>query len=93
MMTESDDGPVASGRPHLIIEVADREPLSLEDFVGETTFIVVDDIRVARIEGSGILSTDGVMFNQRDGRGRDLREWHITGSLDDQFEAAPVGKY
>ena len=84
---------MASGRPHLIIEVADREPLSLADFVGDTTFIVVDDIRVARIEGIGIQDSDGVRFSQRDGRGRDLRCWYITGSLDEQFEASPISKF
>jgi hypothetical protein len=92
-MTGDINASVASGRPHLIIEVADREPRGLSDFVGETAFVAVDDVLAQRIAGTGTLGGDGVRFCQKNEGGHDLRTWLITEAADEQFEACPLGVF
>ena len=92
-MIQDNNASVASGRPHLIIEVADREPFELADFLGDTAFVAVDDARAHRVEGTGTLEVDGVRFCQKGEGGRDLRTWLITGAADGQFDASPLGHF
>lgn len=93
-MTTESSGSVASGRPHLVIDVAGRQPIRLDDFVGDTFFVAVADTRTFRVEGAGMPASDGVRFSQKDSAtGKDLRVWRITGTADDQFEASTVSAY
>lgn len=89
-MTNDHNAPVVSGRPYLIVEVSDRAPRALNDFLGDIAFVAVDDERTQRISGIGSLESDGVRFCQKDDVGHDLRSWLISEIADEQFEAYPL---
>ncbi|MEP6560404.1 MAG: hypothetical protein ABJD68_04915 [Nakamurella sp.] len=85
---------VVSGRPYLIIDVSGYEPVRLDDFIGETGFMIVIAAETRRIEGAGSRDMHGVRFYEKEqGTGKDLRTWHITVTQDDEFEARTLSNY
>ena len=88
-MPELPAGPLASGPPLLVIEVAGRPNLS-STISWANDFVVVEDCNARRIEGTGVLVDDGVRFTQKSRTGKDVRTWHISGNEEDQFDAIPI---
>ena len=70
---------VVSGTPYRIVRVADREPFALDDFIGETTFVLDLDGGPYTVYGAGTTAPIGVRFHEKDaeGSGKDIRVWAI----------------
>jgi hypothetical protein len=71
--------PVVSGRSYPVVQVAAGEPARLEDFLGESRFVVDLDGDRYDVCGFGRVVEAGVRFYQKDddGGGRDVRVWLV----------------
>jgi len=84
---------VVSGEPYVVRQVRDRDPERLDDFAGETTFVVDLDDEGYRVCGPGVPAGESVrVFEKSDeGAGKDVRVWLVrcadTGAA---FTATPV---
>jgi hypothetical protein len=92
-MTSSSRESVASGRPHLVVEVSGGQPVDLDDFVGDVSFVSVVGTQTYRIEGTGARNDAGVRFFEKDAAGKDLRTWQVTATDAGDFEAQAVSNY
>jgi hypothetical protein len=90
--------PVISGKPYLVIKVRDHPPTTLDDFLGETSFVLNLDGAPYPVRGSGAAMAKGVHVHEKDaqGSGKDIRVWAIhagptdAGSTPDEFTAEHV---
>lgn len=71
--------PVASGKPYDAVDVPDRVPQSLEDFVEQRAFDIADGSQRSRVQGVGRLDGDEVLrFVEKDAVGsKDVPVWMI----------------
>jgi hypothetical protein len=71
--------PVPPG-PYPVGEVKGRRPVSLDDFLGVTSFTVIRGDLTYRVFGTGELDAGVVRFRQQDlgWDSRDIRSWTIT---------------
>jgi hypothetical protein len=71
--------PVVSGVPYHVRHVRDREVKGLEDFLGDTTFVLDLNGDEYRVCGPGVADGDGVRVYEKDeeGVGRDIRVWTV----------------
>lgn len=78
-MTFAAPEPIASGQAMTIVEVDGQPPGSLEDFVGERSFVVQTGGHWSTVSGNGIRHDDVVKFYQKDLEhdGKDIRVWEI----------------
>jgi len=86
--------PVISGKPYPVRSVHDRTPGHLDDFVGDTTFVLDLDGEDYVVCGPGIHVDPGVrVFEKADeGVGKDIRAWMVCPTPDgDAFTATHVG--
>ncbi len=80
--------PVASGKPYTVVDVEERSPGSLDDFVGERTFGLSVGTRTSRVHGVGRLDGDSVRFVEKDSAaGKDVRVWRVHRSPETGFVA------
>ena len=65
---------VVSGEPYIVRQVRDRDPERLDDFAGETTFVVDLDDEGYRVCGPGVPADEGMrVFEKSDaGAGKDV---------------------
>jgi hypothetical protein len=91
-MTQHATRPVVSGRDYPVLEVAAREPVGLDDFVGATWFTLDLDGDPYPVYGVGREVEDGVRFYQKDTRGvgRDIRVWAVRRTAGGRFSAEHV---
>lgn len=91
-MTFISADPVASGRPHKIISIADGEPSALEQFVGEVSFSVDRGGEVSEVRGLGSRHATGVRFHEKDAAhtGKDVRTWQVSRAGGGGFVAVPT---
>ena len=70
---------VVSGIAYLVLDVGERPPTSIDEFVGATSF-TIDNKGPYVVCGCGALQADRVRFYEKDheGDGRDVRVWRIT---------------
>ncbi len=70
--------------PFLVGEVNGRRPAGLDDFIGVTTFTVINRDLTYRVFGYGQLDAELVQFPQQDigWDGGDIRTWLITDDTD-----------
>src|SRR4051812_14718410 len=59
-MTTSSAGLIVSGRDYTVVEVSGRPAAHLDDFTGETTFVLTGDAEPHVIPGVGAATADGV---------------------------------
>jgi hypothetical protein len=86
--------PVISGKPYAVRSVRDRAPSSLEDFLGETSFVLDLDGEAYVVHGPGVTADPGVrVFEKADrGQGKDIRCWLVVAAPDEEvFTATHVG--
>jgi hypothetical protein len=71
---------VVSGSPYDVIEVAGRAAEDLNDFTGNTEFIIEGRGEQHRVCGIGARHDDSVKFHEKDVAhdGKDVRVWQIT---------------
>jgi hypothetical protein len=73
--------PIASGKPYDIVDVEDRTPDGLDDFVGERTFGITMGSETSRVHGVGRLDGEVVRFAEKDALGnKDVRVWRVRRS-------------
>jgi len=93
-MTLNGAGSVISGVPYLIIDVAGRQPVRINEFVGDVDFTVVKDTQAVRVSGTGVRDGREVRFYQKDrGSGKDLRTWQVSATAEREFEARTISNY
>ena len=85
--------PVVSGVPYQVRQVRDHEVLGLEDFVGDTTFVLDLDGDEYRVWGPGVQDGDGVRVYEKDeqGIGKDIRVWTVRRGAGDSYTAEHFG--
>lgn len=84
---------VVSGRAYPVIEVAAGVPAILDDFTGNTRFVVDLDGDPYTVCGFGRHAQGGVRFYEKDsdGLGRDVRVWAVRVLVSDAgFSASHV---
>ncbi len=71
-------------RTYAVGEVKGRRPGGLDDFLGVTSFTVVEGDLTVLVFGAGEQSADGVRFRQQDldRHGKEIRTWLITTAPD-----------
>lgn len=81
-MTYGTPGIVVSGVPYVVTEVEGHAPTTLEEFVGERTFVVERNGSTYEVAGAGSLVEGGVRFHEKvaGGHGKDVRVWRVTRS-------------
>jgi hypothetical protein len=79
--------------PYAVREVRDREVLALEDFLGDTTFVLDLDGDEYRVWGPGVPDVDGVRVYEKDeqGVGKDIRVWTVRRRNGDVYTAEHFG--
>jgi hypothetical protein len=84
---------VVSGVPYEVRQVRDREVLGLEDFLGDTTFVLDLDGDEYRVWGPGVPDGDGVRVFEKDeqGAGKDIRVWTVRRGADEGYIAEHFG--
>jgi hypothetical protein len=93
-MSYTTPGSVISGKPYSVQSVHDRTPDRLDDFLGDTTFILDLDGQHYTVSGPGIYVDPGVRVFEKDddGFGRDIRVWMVcAASSGDRFTATHIG--
>ena len=84
----------ASGLPYPVLAVAGAAPVTLEQFVGQTTFTVDKSGAESSVRGVGARDGDAVRFQEKaDGDGKDTRVWQIREGAEGSFTAATVSTY
>ena len=87
---------VASGMPYRVVDIAGRAPHSLDQFVGDTHFVVDKAGALSTVNGQGAVRGECVRFHEKGGvagAGRDTRVWTITQTDVGEFVAATVSEY
>jgi hypothetical protein len=80
--------PIASGKPYDVVDVEDRTPDELDDFVGERRFAISVGSGTSHVQGVGRLDGDAVRFVEKDAAAKkDVRVWRVRQSADRQFTA------
>ena len=71
--------PVVSGVPYQVRQVRDHEVVGLDDFLGETTFVLDVDGDEYRVWGPGVEDGEAVRVYEKDeqGVGKDIRVWTV----------------
>ena len=84
---------VVSGVPYQVRLVRDHEVLGLEDFLGDTTFVLDMDGDPYLVCGPGIQDGDGVRVYEKDeqGAGKDIRVWEVRRGSGDVYTAEHFG--
>lgn len=94
-MSFSAPDPVISGHVYRVVSVNGSLPWTLEQFIGEASFAVLNDgAASARICGQGSAHGEGVRVqeNDVDNAGKDGRVWQIA-VVDGDFTAAAVAAF
>jgi hypothetical protein len=85
---------VISGKPYPVVQVDDRAPATLDDFTGETTFLIDLDGQSYLVSGPGVPVEDGVRVFEKSehGVGKDIRTWLVCPSAHEaSFVATHLG--
>jgi len=95
MMSFSAPDPVISGHVYRVVSVNCSVPVTLEQFIGEASFAVLNyGAASARIRGQGSALGEGVRFQEKavDNAGKDVRVWQIA-EVDGEFTATAIAAF
>ncbi|WP_432494961.1 hypothetical protein [Kineococcus auxinigenes] len=92
-MSELRTQPVVSGRSYLVDRVGGRAPRDLEDFTGETSFLLTLGPHVHEVVGVGRVQDGVVRVHEKSGGpgGKDVRVWCVRRT-ERGFEAEHAGR-
>ena len=93
-MSFTTPGAVISGKPYEVRSVNEHAPGGLDDFIGDTTFVLDLDGDEYTVRGPGIHVDPGVrVFEKSDeGFGKDIRVWMVCRpSSGEVFTATHIG--
>ena len=78
-MTYTTPEGIPSGMPHRVTSVAGLAPSQIEEFVGETEFVIDRQGAEYMIRGCGVRDDNDVLFSEKDLEhdGKDMRIWQI----------------
>jgi hypothetical protein len=81
--------PIASGKPYHVVDVDDRAPEGLDNFVGDRQFVIsTGGDATWRVHGVGRLDGDAVRFIEKDAAAtKDVRVWRVRRVDDEGFVA------
>lgn len=85
---------VISGKPYPIVRVDDHAPAALDDFTGQTTFLIDLDGQPYAVCGPGVAVDDGVRVFEKcdEGVGKDIRTWLVCPTAHEtSFVATHLG--
>jgi hypothetical protein len=85
---------VISGKPYVVRQVRGRAPEELEDFAGDTVFVLDLDGEDYTVHGPGVEVETGMRVYEKSdhGVGKDIRCWLVRSAPDgDAFTATHVG--
>lgn len=83
--------PVSSGRPYQVVQVGDRIPTSLAEFVGHTAVVIDCGGRQQILTGVGDRGGEFVRFHEKDAAtGKDVRVWRIGSVAGSGFAAEAI---
>ena len=87
--------PVLSGFAYNILTVADGEPATLDQFLGETMFTIHNNGSTLRVAGCGSPRNNGLRFQEKaeSGTGKDVRAWEIVAVAGGGFTATAVSAF
>lgn len=70
--------PVPSGTVQRVLQVQGRPPTSLQDFDGDVSFLVGEDLHYL-VQGCGRVNGASVRFHEKDvaNNGKDIRVWQV----------------
>ncbi len=94
-MSFSAPDPVISGHVYRIVSVNGSLPWTLEQFIGEASFAVLNyGAASARIHGQGSAHGEGVRFHEKDvdNAGKDVRVWQIA-EVDGDLTATAIAAF
>jgi hypothetical protein len=76
--------PVVSGKPYAVLSVHDHIPDGLDDFVGDTSFVLDLEGYAYTVCGPGVRADRGVRVFEKsdDGAGKDVRTWLVCVAAD-----------
>lgn len=78
----------ASGMPYPVVAVDGEATVSLDQFVGETTFVVTKSGAESRVHGVGAADGNMIKFKEKAANGgKDVRDWLIHHNRDGAFTA------
>jgi len=79
----------ASGVPYPVLSVSGAAPTQLDQFVGETEFVLSKAGVESTVCGVGAESPGGVRFHEKSAEyGKDVRVWNVAAGPDGAFTAA-----
>jgi hypothetical protein len=80
--------PVASGKPYQVVDLDDRTPDRLDDFVGDRAFNIDTGSGTSRVRGVGRIDGDAVRFVEKDAAtSKDVRVWVVREGQSTGFTA------
>jgi hypothetical protein len=85
---------VISGKPYVVQQVHDHVPEQLQDFAGDTTFVLDLDGEEYTVHGPGVEVETGIRVYEKadQGVGKDIRAWLVRYASDGQaFTATHIG--
>lgn len=81
-MSELRSEPVVSGQAYSVDDVGGRPPGGLDDFDGETSFVVTRGPHQHEVVGVGTVVDGMALVHEKmgDAGGRDVRVWQVTSA-------------
>jgi len=95
MMSFSAPNPVVSGQVYRVVSVNGSAPSTLEQFIGEASFVVLSyGAGSSRVRGEGSAHGEGVRFQEKDvdNAGKDVRVWQVA-EVDGDFTATAIAAF
>ena len=82
-MTSQPPTSIISGVEYVVTEVSGRPPAADDDFAGEVSLRLVYDPADSavsqdhQVSGVGLVSDDGIFFNEKSALSKDVRRWRV----------------
>ena len=82
-MSQLRSEPVVSGKPYAVVEVKGTPPAGLDEFGGDTSFLLTLGSHHHEVVGVGTVVDGMALVHEKggeDGGGKDVRVWQVTNA-------------